>query len=109
MSAARRTIDSIHDALRSGAPLTAHMRQRAFAALRDIRDRDGDAVARDYRAKLQGAALMRAAELMGMKSARSVRPTPRGSRGVPATADDLRRMQATFIESMRIRGIDYDN
>ena len=51
MSAARRTVDSIYDVLRSGAALTPRMEQRSFAALRDIRASDGDVVARDDRAK----------------------------------------------------------
>ncbi len=109
MSAARNTLDSIYDSLRAGVPPTARTTQRSLAALRDLREQDGDAVARDYRAKLQSAALARAGRLMStMQPARGVGASPHAPRGVVSSAAELKRMQRVFEEDMRARGIRYN-
>jgi hypothetical protein len=81
--AAQNTLDGIHDALRSGAPLTPRLQARTHAALRTLRDERGADAANTARCKLRLVALCRAAELMGMKkSTRAARSTPVRSRGV---------------------------
>jgi hypothetical protein len=102
--AAQNTIDGIHDALRSGAPLTPRMQARTHAALRTLRDERGADAANTARCKLRLVALCRAAELMGMKkSTRAARSTPVRSRGV--NAEQLGAIHRAWLASMRARGM----
>jgi hypothetical protein len=100
---ARHTLDSIRDALVSGAKLTPQMQRRSVAALRQIRDADGPAAARDAAARLQCVALSRAAALLTRKSARRTGPAHGASRGV--NAHELRAVHQGWLASMQSRGM----
>jgi hypothetical protein len=104
-AAARRTLDSTYDSLRSGAPRTVRMNERVFAALRSLADSDGLAVARDYAAKLDGAALIHEGLLLKAKSTRPDRARRSGAPRGGVGAEELRRMQSQFIATLRARNI----
>jgi hypothetical protein len=96
--ASRNIISEICDTLKSGAPLTPHLQRRSLAALRDIREREGDAAARDAAARLRTVALSQAAVLVG-KPAGGGGASPSGPRG--ATAAELRAMHQRWLQSHR--------
>jgi len=109
MSAARTALNGIYDELRAGVPPTRQTIQRSLANLRELADSEGALVANDYRKKLRAAALISAGALMrsteSMRHATVGASAPSVSRGVAATAEQLRDMQRRFVQSMKDRGI----